>query len=362
MLTKTRRLSQSSILPRYAAVLLLLAICSVLIATFAQNPPDMHYLLKRAKQGYADEQFQVGRAFEMGIGVKRDQKTAAEWFARAAGAGDFRAQTELASMYLNGIGVRRDDQNAVHLLQQAAASGYAPGQFQLGTLYLLGRGIKRDDSEGVRWITRAALSDYAPAEVNLGIVYWNAIPAEQEKAIRLFQKAAGQHFEAAEFILGGLYETGSGVPKDFAAAAAWYGKAAEQGFAPAQNNLGILYHDGNGVPRDLSKAINWYRRAAEQRNPAACMNLAKVYGGRSNSSPNYSLAYFWVQIGRRSAADQQSTSNTFFESVRGQLKPQELLQLDSQIEDWINSHPIPLRSVQFTDFPNDSSLLRLAQR
>ena len=36
---------------------------------------------------------------------------------------------------------------------------------------------------------------------------------------------------AAQFILGGMYVTGVGVPQDTAAAVAWYRRAAEQGDA-----------------------------------------------------------------------------------------------------------------------------------
>ena len=48
----------------------------------------------------------------------------------------------------------------------------------------------------------------------------------------------------AQFILGGLYLTGGGVPPD----------AAEQGHARAQYNLGAMYAEGRGVPpRDTGR-------------------------------------------------------------------------------------------------------------
>ena len=68
----------------------------------------------------------------------------------------------------------------------------------------------------------------------------------------------------AQFILGGMYVTGVGVPQDAAEAVAWYRRAAEQGYARAQYNLGVIYAEGVGVPQDAAEAVAWYRRAAEQ--------------------------------------------------------------------------------------------------
>ena len=70
----------------------------------------------------------------------------------------------------------------------------------------------------------------------------------------------------AQFLLGGLYLTGVGVPPDAAEAVAWYRRAAEQGHARAQYNIGAMYAEaeGRGVPPDAAEAVAWYRRAAEQ--------------------------------------------------------------------------------------------------
>jgi TPR repeat protein len=47
-----------------------------------------------------------------------------------------------------------------------------------------------------------------------------------------------------------MYETGQGVPQDYAEAVKWCRMAVEQGHARAQNNLGIMYGTGRGVPQD----------------------------------------------------------------------------------------------------------------
>ena len=74
-------------------------------------------------------------------------------------------------------------------------------------------------------------------------------------------------------MIGSLYDSGEGVPKDAGEAANWYRKAAEQGHADAQCRLGDLYYFGEGVPKDTGEAANWYRQAAEQGHAGAELNL-----------------------------------------------------------------------------------------
>jgi TPR repeat protein len=62
-----------------------------------------------------------------------------------------------------------------------------------------------------------------------------------------------------------MYENGSGVPKDEAAAALWYLKAADQGYAAAQLAIARLYRQGKGLPRDLKQAETWEAKAKATR-------------------------------------------------------------------------------------------------
>ncbi len=55
--------------------------------------------------------------------------------------------------------------------------------------------------------------------------------------IRTLRKQAEAGNANAQFNLGSMYETGSGVRQDYAEAAKWYRKAAERGDARAQYNL-----------------------------------------------------------------------------------------------------------------------------
>ena len=72
-----------------------------------------------------------------------------------------------------------------------------------------------------------------------------------------------------KLILGVMYTTGNGVPKDEAEALKLFRLAAEQGNTQAQTNLGVMYTTGNGVPKDEAEALKLFRLAAEQGNTQA---------------------------------------------------------------------------------------------
>jgi len=50
-----------------------------------------------------------------------------------------------------------------------------------------------------------------------------------------------------------------------------------QGVARAQINLGIMYDTGLGVPQDYAEAVKWYRTAADQGRARAQNNLGVTY-------------------------------------------------------------------------------------
>ncbi len=89
---------------------------------------------------------------------------------------------------------------------------------------------------------------------------------EAVEAEKTIQDRAEAGDADAQLQLGHLYESGEGVPKDYAEAAKWYRKAAEQGLADAQVQLGLLYEIGQGFPKDFAEAYMWISLAAAGSN------------------------------------------------------------------------------------------------
>lgn len=105
-----------------------------------------------AEAGRRDAQFNLGLAYENGLGVPKDAAAAAEWYRRAAEQDDREAQAYLAEMYANGLGIPRDDAQALHWYRRAAELGHPAAQYNVGAFYALGRGVAPNDIEGYAWL------------------------------------------------------------------------------------------------------------------------------------------------------------------------------------------------------------------
>ena len=88
------------------------------------------------------------------------------------------------------------------------------------------------------------------------------------EAIKYYLDAADRGHAGAMNDLGGVFEYGIGVPKNFATALVWYERAAEFGHAGAMTHLGQLSEDGLDVPQDFANARHWYEKAAALGNAA----------------------------------------------------------------------------------------------
>jgi TPR repeat protein len=116
------------------------------------------------------------------------------------------------------------------------------------------------------------------------------------KALRLIRPLANDGDATAQFNLGLMYVTGSGVQQDESAAALWFRKAAEQGYARAQTNLETLYRDGRGVTEDVTEAVMWFRKAAEQGHPKAMLDLGVMYAEGLGVPQDYVRAHMWFSL------------------------------------------------------------------
>jgi len=91
-----------------------------------------------------------------------------EAWVRRAEQGDASAQCNLGVLYGSGKGVSQDYTEAA-------------GQFNLGALYRDGRGVTRDLAEAARWFGKAAEQGIAPAQYNLGLMFRDGLGVAQDQ-------------------------------------------------------------------------------------------------------------------------------------------------------------------------------------
>ncbi|WP_422000544.1 tetratricopeptide repeat protein [Reyranella sp.] len=103
-------------------------------------------------------------------------------------------------------------------------------------------------------------------------------------AVRIWKQWAAKGNAEARTLLGAMYWSGEGVPRDHKEAARLYLQAANQGYARAQNDIGFMLGFGEGIPphdnveayKWLSLAITNYTVKNQERRDQARKDLATL--------------------------------------------------------------------------------------
>jgi len=158
-----------------------------------------------------------------------------------ARGGDIKAQVAVAGYYKDGIGVKKNQALAEDFYRRAAARGRPVAQYELGRIYETGTGVRADPFKAAEWYRLAA-----------------GIGGNRD----------------AQYALGQLYFTGRGVVNDYAAAVRWFLKAARQGHPAALYLMGAVYLEGWSVNADPIEAYKWFTLALPVADQAMAFDRA----------------------------------------------------------------------------------------
>jgi uncharacterized protein len=156
------------------------------------------------------------------------------------------------------------------------------------------------------------------------------------EAMRLWRPLADEGNAQAQYDLGFLYDTGFGVPKDYAQAFAWSMKAAEQGDEEAQYQVATRYEHGDGIPQNFALAAAWLRKSAEQGDPLSQDRLASYYVKGLGVPQDYQQAHLWWNI----AASRESNRNlremfaASRDEIAAKLTPAQITEAQKMASEW----------------------------
>jgi Sel1 repeat len=136
----------------------------------------------------------------------------------SARAGDAEAQYNLGRIYQQGIGVKQNNTEAADWYRRAAEQGHSEAQNSLGLLLVADQ---RDYPGAAQWFAMAARQGNADAQYNLGVIYFSGLGVNYGFAAHWFQLAAQQGHVQAQRDLGKMYERGQGVMPDYVEAYQW---------------------------------------------------------------------------------------------------------------------------------------------
>lgn len=234
------------------------------------------YYRAAAERGFAPAAERLGEMYERGELVMRDCALAREWYQKAADMGRDSAREGLQRVS-EGCGT--------------PGSGSAPGAGDAA-------GASPEMShEEVRRMHEAAVRGDAAAEYRLGMMYdsGTGVPHDPAKAVEWLQKAAEQGHAGAASHLGFLYCTGAAGRADNGLAVKWFRRAADRGSGNGMAFLGRMYLDGRGVTRDPGEAVRWFLKGASKDDVTAEYELGLMYRDGNGVGQDWSEAVKWFR-------------------------------------------------------------------
>jgi uncharacterized protein len=334
----------------------------------------LQLLHRAADKGFMAADESLGIFAETGIGMaKPAPEEAIAWYEKAVQQGSLDAATNIALMYSGGIGVPKDAARAMTWFRKAAEGGDATAQYNLALVYVRGNGIPRDYKEFVHWATAAADHGVVPALLDLGSFYMHprdGAPADVDRAIHFYEKAANLGNARAQAIVGNIFATGIQGKPDYEQAVKWYRKAADQGEPNAEFGLGLRYalgqgvatdmenarrlftsaadqgqpdaqyalasvlEEGNGIPADPSRAAHYYQLAAEQGIAKAQLRLGELLAAHKDCREDLVSAYKWLMLAQSSVKE----SAPVLSDLRKSMTPQEIAEAEHDVDTWRTAH------------------------
>ena len=132
----------------------------------------------------------------------------------------------------------------------------------------------------------------------------------------------------AQYALGIIYDTGSGVPFDYTEGYRWFRLSAEGGYAPAQAKMGLMLLYGWQEPRDAAAAAHWYELAAGQGHVPSQAQIAAMYAWGIGVPKDPVRAYVWTA---RAAAAGDAMSAWWLPRRAARLTPAELAEAEALV-------------------------------
>jgi TPR repeat protein len=168
----------------------------------------IHELKKVAKKGHAEAQWRLGILYATGKeaeNIPMDYRQAAKWIKKSADQQFTEAENTLAWLYSNGFGVDHDDKTAGEWYIRAATHGLAKAQYTVGSMYRWGlHGVEKSVGTMLYWYQQAATQHFATAQFALGKLLMEAREGMDKNEAVAFQwlsiAAANGHASAQKLL------------------------------------------------------------------------------------------------------------------------------------------------------------------
>ncbi len=241
-----------------------------------------------AESGDVVSQNRLGIMCRDGIGTKKDQDKAIEWFTRSSNMGFTEAQLNLADMKFK----TNDKDAAIELYKKASNAGNVIATTRL---MLINNNQANLTEKLVSRIREISMDGNMRATKLLADILYNGniVIKNQAEAYELYIKCANAGDVDSQFMVGICNRDGAGVNKNINDAIKWLSLAAENGNGKSRMELAMIYKKGIGVEKDIIKDINCYKIAAICGDANAMLQLGIIYRDGYGVDKDSTQSEYW---------------------------------------------------------------------
>lgn len=229
-------------------------------------------LIAGAEKNDPYAQYQLGKMYLYGKGMKHDLNSARLMFQSSADMGNYHAAYELAKFYRDGIGVEQNDiltemyfyQAFKGFAEKESNTGSPQAEYRIGIMYLNGEGCPIDAEKAQEYLQGAADKGHAYAQYMLGKLYLDGkrIKRNAVKAYDLLSDAAVNGNRSAQYLLANLLISGKEFEKDEKLGFRLMKLVSDENDPYAAVKMYKLCRDGIGTDQDMVRA-RYYRASAK---------------------------------------------------------------------------------------------------
>jgi TPR repeat protein len=244
----------------------------------SRSPLDQMREAADAGDGFIANQY--GEKLRDGEGISQNLSLAAQYFQRAAHAGDVNGMINWGLANEMARGVPENMSEAARWYRAAMDHGNAHGAFCYADMLENGKGVPKDHAGAVRCYKYAADAGHDRAQAKYGLICEQGqlgVPKNFQEAVRYYKMSSDQGSPRGMFCYADMLEFGKGVPQNMAEAVRLYKLSAEKEYIPAIGYLGYLIYTGDGVPENRKAGLEIIATAAQAGDIASWIRLGQIF-------------------------------------------------------------------------------------
>lgn len=318
------------------------------------SEPDLRFmkLLNSAEHGEIKKEVEVADGYLIGNGVRQNVQLAAEWYERAANAGNPGAQNQIGYMSQAGLGVPKDPQRAVRWYQLSATNGSISGKVNLAVAYIWGIGVERNPALGATLLSEASQKGSGVAAAYLGDLYVDGVGVMPDinRGIAYYERGAKLHSYYAEYKLAVHLSKPDQHPRDLARSVALLRSSISQGYIPAMYALGLIAvnHPECAVPHQEALRLLGFASDAGSWRASAVLGALARDGNWVAKSPEEAYTYFERAAVQGGDPVKEYVSNDL-RRLMSLLDERTVATLNERTTEWARNHTVQLELIHKAD-------------